>query len=346
MAKRTKNVNVDISQDNPKVDIDRQQWQDLQRLIKETYGMKPKAVNAQITARTYFYKEELLNMAKGRFEVKCPEFWSKDFMLSLLLGKGRFFVADSAIGVSCFDGSAHGLNVYSRPSHITITNPVLHEFQNLIYYGQDMSLAMNEVGEALPYGVVVYLYDDKFYRSIRPTIDIYAQRLADVDASIDVNIMNTRIPYVFNVKNNKQANAAKRFFDGVTSGEPAIFIDMESAFSINEKNGKFVETMPAADNYIADKLTELKTDIKNEFLSRIGLNNTPYEKRERLLTGEVDSNNAEIESHIAYVKDNLKRCSENVRKVFGIDFDISIRENKGVDRLEINRLDGSGNTVQ
>lgn len=290
----------------------RTEKRDYWNMLKNAFGEKPTSVNAQLVAATEQYRQELINIVKGRFEVTCPDWWSKDYLLTLLICAGRFYITDTSIGVCPLNGGSHGLNVFERPSAVTIANPVLGTF--------DRKLTGKNAD-----AVVVYLYDDRYYRSFMPIIDRFAQRLANCDCSIDVNLLNTRVPFIFNVHDSKQAATAKELYEKVSQGEPAIFTTTDDLMDPSS-NRDIVETMPVKNNYVADMIIEAKRAIVSEFLTYCGINNLAYEKKERLIVDEVRSNNAETEYNVAYINNNLQHCSEEVRKMFDIEFDIKLKE--------------------
>lgn len=291
------------------VDLDKK-WDDL----KKALGLTEKDVDRKLIARTIYYRDVLLNIAKGRFKVVCPKWWDIDFMLDLLLTRGRFFVTNTTIGVCPLNGSPYGLNVFSRQSLVTITNPVIGEFDRILY-GEDAN------------AVAVYLYDNLMYRTINDALDIYAEKLAMIDCALDVNIMNCKTPFIMNVADAKQAETAKLIYSNISKGEPAVFLRKNQALSDAEAGDAIIQRLPVKENYISDKLQELKRGIVGEYLTYIGLNNTAYEKRERLNEAEVTSNNDEIDANVEYIKENLRRCSKNVRNMFPETlFNISIKE--------------------
>lgn len=306
----------------------RQQNRDYWELVEEAFGMIPRNVDGQFNRTTAYYKAELLNILKGRFEVTCPDFWDKDFLLTTLILDGRFFVSDSSIGVAPFNGSSFGLNVFNRASAVTIVNSILGEWKRFL------------TGERMreESAVVVYLYDNFYYRSFRDTIDMTSERLASIDCSLDVNIMNTRVAYIFNAENTQQATEAKEIYTKVSAGVPAVFAKVKDPLK-PEDGGLDVTAFPVKDVFIADKLFELKQSIMSEFLTKIGINSTAYEKKERLLVDEVNGNNAERDANISYINENLALCSKRVRDLFNIDFNIKMKEdgNEKIKQSDVNK---------
>lgn len=283
-------------------------------LVKEAFGEEPKNVDGQAAVRTLYYHNQLLEFVKGRFEITCPDFWDKDFMLDLLLTRGRFFVTQTRAGVVPINGSAYGVNMFNRNTSLTTTSSI-----NFL-----SNLAKKLTG-VHSNAVVVYLRDSKHYKDINLMLQIYAEKLASVDCSIDVNIMNSRVSFIMNAKNSAQADEAKLVYSKISNGEPAVFTDV-SDIILNGDGSLNVQTLPVKENFILPELLESKRAIIAEFLSYWGVNNVAYEKRERLLVDEVNGNNEEIDAYISYMKNNLKECSERVRQMFNIDFDIKIKE--------------------
>lgn len=285
-------------------------------MIKAAFGENPKEVDAQFTQRTLFYKDVIENIIKGRFKIKCPDWWDIDYMLTMLIYKGRFYITQTSAGVAPVDGSAHGINLFLRAPRLTVTNSILGTFERVLF-GKKKN------------AVCIYLYDNRRYRSMVDIINIYAEKLANIDASIDVNLQNTRVPYIFNAEDSKQAEEAKLIYDKITRGEPAVFTKVRNPMEDPKLGGLQVETLPVKENYIVGDLVEAKRAIVSEMLTLLGLNSTSYEKKERLITAEVDSNNDESEYNVAYVKRNLKRQSKAVRETFGIEFKIKVVDSDG-----------------
>lgn len=307
---------------------ERQEKQEYWSLIKEVLGVKPNAVNAQVTIATERYKTILLNVVKGRFEIETNQSdWSEDFILDLLLLKGRFFITDVTPGLKNgddkevpvsevifpLDGSPFGLNVFSRYTSVTITNPVLLEFERILTGAEKNA-------------IMYYLYDDKGEETIVPLLNMYAEKLASIECAMDVNLFNTRLAYIFNCDDTAQADTAKMVYDKITQGEPAIFTKVKTALSPDD-GGIEVTTLPVKEIYIYNELVEAKRAVMSDFLSELGLNSVSYEKKERLITDEVNSNNDEANVKVERIKRNLDKCNKAVSKMFpSIQFKISLKE--------------------
>lgn len=303
-------------------------FESLVEAYQQAFGQKPNKVDAQFTARTEYYKWVLLNKIKGEIEITCPETWDTDYFLDTFLLEGKICITDTTAGVMPLQCGVFGLNAFQRPTSVNIANPVLGSFTRNI--DQDC--------------VLMYLFDNRFFRSFVPVIDIFAQRLANCDSSIDVNLLNTKVAYVFDCVDEKQAKEAKLIYDKITSGEPAVFYHSTSGMNISDKMNFFTNNVKNV--YIADLVQAEKRAIYNEFLTQIGINNAAEEKRERLLVDEVNSNNDELMINMNYCYENIKKCVEKVNKMFP-DVNLSIklpffdRLEERSKQVELNRLNGN-----
>ena len=68
-----------------------------------------------------------------------------------------------------------------------------------------------------------------------------------------------------------------------------------------------------------------KRTIINEFLTAIGVNNANTDKRERLVTGEVDANNQELVANTTIWKENLKLCCDKINAMFNVGLNVTLQ---------------------
>lgn len=289
-------------------------WDSLLSAFQDAFGQKPTKVDAQNAQRSSYYRKQLTTILKGLFEIKCPEEWSIDYMLDLLLFEGKFSIQDTTIGVVPLRCQPHGINVFERPTDITIANPVLGTFTKKI--NVDCT--------------IIYAFDDKYFRTFNEILNIYSAKLALCDSAIDVNLINSKVAHIFDCADKKQAEEAKLIYDKITRGEPAVFYTDSSGLDGGKKLNFFKTDVK--NSYVADLIQDEKRCIMNEFLTTIGVNNSNTDKRERLITDEVNSNNAELEVDMKYVYNNIKKQVKLANKMFP-DINLTIKI-PTLDRLE------------
>jgi len=64
----------------------------------------------------------------------------------------------------------------------------------------------------------------------------------------------------------------------------------------------------------------------NEFFTFLGINNVNSDKRERLITNEVDANNEQIEFSAKIMLDSRKKACEKINKMFNLNIDVELNK--------------------
>ena len=135
----------------------------------------------------------------------------------------------------------------------------------------------------------------------------YSQRMFEVENCIRVNINQQKFPWFVNTTpNNKKT--METMFQKVLNGEPYILGSKDQIGN--------VEVLTLNTPFIADKLNEYKYELEREVLSFHGLNNN-FEKKERLLVDEVNSNNDFIDRNVELMYRQRKLACEQMNKKFG-----------------------------
>ena len=145
------------------------------------------------------------------------------------------------------------------------------------------------------------------------------------DSSIAVNLLNTKATFVFGATSKAQAETFKAIFDKISMGEPAVFTSENNTTFLTEQ----MLTMPPNHNFIADAVQLLKRKIINEFLTDIGISNANTDKRERLVTDEVNANNDEIVANIQHWYDNINEGLNKANELFDLNLSCKIRKYEG-----------------
>lgn len=275
---------------------------------EEAFSIKPKDVNTN-TWRAQFYRDLLTRDYLGSVEIKCPEYWYKDYIRYNLLINGQIAVVRK-------DGVA-------IPTTYTVKERNLWKYPKTIGSSSEISFPDSTVGVDCE---LVYLHSQSPFltENLMPMdiIDIFATKLADCDASIDINLFNTKTPWLIEADNKTEAETFRNIFTRISQGQPAVFWKSRNKGMSNSVN-RNVTTLPVKANYIADVVQDEKQAIYNEFLTIIGVNNSNVEKKERLLVDEVNANNELIDVSVDLWQQNLDECCEKVRNMFGIEFEIS-----------------------
>lgn len=272
--------------------------------ITEAYAIKDKDIKAQNTLRVDFYKSYLWRVFLGSTTVKVPNHWSIDYFRYKLFMTGTIGVTKFAGVVVPFEYQPTTRNRWKYPVTVRSSDTV--------------NLGNRTVGKDCE---LLYLdsasFGGEYAVGVDCLIQIYAEKLANCDGAIDINLLVSRTPWLFEVGSAKEAEDAKALFTRIMSGVPAVFFKRNRKTDLpTERDALPIQRLPVRENYITTDVQDAKRSIMNEFLTAIGVNNANTDKRERLISNEVDANNAELMAAVGLWQDNIDRQIEKAVAMF------------------------------
>ena len=144
---------------------------------------------------------------------------------------------------------------------------------------------------------------------IRSLVMYYIEKIVDVEKTIEMNLFVHKLPRLVVVSPEDKARV-EDLMDKIEAGEKKLFLDANDVQAI-----KNVLESGSNTSYIIDKLYQYKQNLENELSTFLGINNNPIEKAERLVTGEVNSNNQLIAECGACFDDSIESFCEEVTEV-------------------------------
>lgn len=272
--------------------------------------VSPNTIHVADNALTRFFVRYLLKRAISVFDWTLPELWDRNYFLYILYCYGFIGVMETdRYGVICQECSLQGVNIYYQPTNIVVANPRIK------------SVVMPTIGVD---AALIKLQPD--YCGILDLVNFYAEKMALVSQGVDINILNSRLAYLFLADNKASAQSMKKIYDDIASGNPASFADSKLfGGGIDPEKHILMFTQNIGANYIADKmLADLRT-IQNDFDSYIGIANTNTQKRERMLTDEINANNQETKSLCELMLDTLRAGIKQANDIFGANISVDWR---------------------
>lgn len=201
-----------------------------------------------------------------------PDTVSERHLEKTLYEEGKaFFFNDPKTGFLCLRGSFDGqLNVYGEPINVRVS-------------GQ------NGYNEVLKPGKYVMIRNNYDMIPTYSTISMFAQRLARVERSIDVNVNAQKTPVLI-LCDEKQRHTLKNVYSQYIGDEPVIYAD-------KSMNPDMIKSIDTKAEFVADRLQAYKQALWNECMTFLGINapGGNYQKAERMVVPEVESNNQLIE---------------------------------------------------
>lgn len=271
--------------------------------------VSPSTVHAERTATNRFFERYLMEKAISVFKWNIPEGWARNYFLYVLYCWGFISVVRTdKYGVIPQACSLRGYDIFYQPTNAVISNPLL------------TGILEPEIGTEC---TVIKLQPD--YGGILDLVQHYANMMAIATESIATNLVNTKLAYVFGAQNKAQAESFKKMFDDIQKGNPAVFIDK----NLMDENGKpqwFTFSQNIKENYIVPDLLSDLRKIEAMFATEVGIPNANTDKKERLITDEVNANNFETRSKCELWLEELQKGCEETNAMFGTDLSVDWRE--------------------
>ena len=270
----------------------------------------PSTVHCKNTYLQRYFRKYLLQKAISVFKWKLPEEWDEDYFKYVLYGIGYIAVLETrSFGIICQGGALGGYNLYYKPSYIMITNPLLKE---TITANSDIDCA------------IIKLQPD--YSSIMDIVGYYADQLALAAEALGLNMVNVKSGVVFGAKDKTQAQSFKKMFDKMQDGDPAVFIDKQLLDDAGKPNWyPFVQNMK--EQYIADSILSDMRKIEAMFDTDIGIPNANTDKKERLVTDEINANNVETATRCELWLDSIRKGIDKANSMYNLSLSVDWRVN-------------------
>ena len=270
----------------------------------------PSTVHCKNTYLQRYFRKYLLQKAISVFKWTLPNEWDEDYFKYVLYGIGYIAVLETrSFGVICQGGALGGYNLYYRPSYIMITNPLLKE---TITANIDIDCA------------IIKLQPD--YSSIMDIVGYYADQLALTAEALGMNMVNVKSGVVFGAKDKTQAQSYKKMFDKMQDGDPAVFIDKQLLDDAGKPNWyPFVQNMK--EQYIADSILSDMRKIEAMFDTDIGIPNANTDKKERLVTDEINANNVETATRCELWLDSIRKGIDKANAMYNLSLSVDWRVN-------------------
>lgn len=258
---------------------------------------------------TWMFSRYLIQKAISVFRWNIPKTWNKNYFLYVLYCFGHLAIVNTdKFGVIPQACGLTGYNVFYQPTNAIITNPLL---SGIIQPRIDKDC------------VLMKLQPD--YGGIMDLVRYYSNMLGQAATALGVNLNNSKLALAFFAKNKAGAQAFYKAFDEMSNGKPMVVIDKTL---LNEDGSPAWDTIQQSpkDQYILSDLLRDMRKIESMFDTDIGIPNANTDKRERLITDEVNANNVETYSKCALWLEELQESCEKAREMFDIEISVDWRE--------------------
>lgn len=267
--------------------------------------------SAYLNNRTYIqYYNRLMEMAISVFEWKnLPETVDYRFLELALFTDGMAVYFDEPdVGNLALRTMVGGkFNVYNIPM-------------------SRRAYAANGFNRELTEKNSVIIWNNLIHSNNQLDVEMFARRLYNLDRITDINANAQKTPILITCDESQRLSMLNLYkqYDGNT---PVIFGDN----SLTMSNFGVLST---AAPYVADKIYELKQNIWNEALTYLGVPNISMNKKERLITDEVQrGQGGTIASRFSRLEAR-KQAADEINRMFGTNIEVNYREDFQMDAYE------------
>lgn len=260
-----------------------------------------KLVNIRQHRMFHEYYSRLKNIALSVFEWEgLPKTCNARFLENTLFEDGKaIFVDDEELSFLNLKVTASDiLNVYNEPRGYTAFSTGYSK----MYNAKDCVIIRNNY----------------MSKSTESTIAIFAEKLAAIDLTIEVNIHAQKTPILIRCE-EKTRTSLETLYNQYRGDRPFIF----GAKSLQDKP---LEVLTTGAPFVADKLREEKRAVWNEALEFLGINTNPSDKKkERLIVNEVDANNEQIDIQFATMLAAREEAAAAINAKYGLSVSVKKR---------------------
>lgn len=281
--------------------------------------IKPSTVHSQDNATAWYFRRYLIQKILSVFEFDgIPKTWSKDYFLYTLFVWGFVAVVETdKFGVIPQHCSLFGYDVFYRPTNVTIANPLLR------------GILQPQIGVDCE---LIKMQPD--YGSCWDIVSYYADLLALASESLTVNIVNSKLAYVFACDSKNVAESFKKMFDNINEGNPAVFADSKL---FDESGDPLWTTFQnnLKQNYVAGDMLNDMLKIDARFCTEIGIPNVNMAKNSGVTDNEVEANNIDTKSKVSLWLETMSEGIKKVNDMFDLNLSVKLRFEGGENNVVV-----------
>ena len=179
----------------------------------------------------------------------------------------------------------------------------------------------------------VPIWDNRLRMPQHDITMIYAKRLAEVERTLDINLLTLRHPVVIGADQGEVLTYQNAFRD-VQEGEPVILGTNAFQENVSSKMVPLQMALNNADNLVLS-IHKTKNNLWNDVMTFFGIDNADTDKKERLITSEVASNSEQVNSYRNIALNARREACDQINRMFGlnvhVEWNADVQANNSVD---------------
>lgn len=257
------------------------------------------------------YYRRLVELSICMFEWKnLPETIDPRFMELTLFSEGQaIFFKDEVLGYLCLQNIQQGnLDVYRTPK-------------------DRRAYAVNGYQKQLNEEDSVIIYNNFLRTNSMLDVSVFAERLSDIDRTIDVNMRAQKTPVLIQCDETQRLTMTNLYKE-YNGNQPFIFGDKHL-----NKDG--ITVLQTGAPFISPELYELKEKYWGEALTYLGISGIK-EKQERMIVGELTASQGSVISCRYSRLKPRQEAAKKINEMFGLNISVDYHQDYQVPNLNEN----------
>ena len=265
-----------------------------------------------------YYLEKYFNLFMGAYRFKGISEEQQHYILKKLFFDGKisaFIVEGTKLGI---DEVPSTYNEY--PNGMIAFVPFAPCEYNIMDFPVRVNLVQVRGATFIPHTIqvvdkdVVLCYIQRNKRSIEAMVEFFVQKIVDVEMTIKNNLKALKTPFfVATTPENEQK--MKQLWDKINNDDDVLYLSSSEIEAI--------KVLQTGTQFTIDKLYAYKQALENECLTYLGIDNLGImEKKEHMISDEVNSNNDLINDHSDNFLSVLQNWCKKIKDILGYEISV------------------------
>lgn len=253
-----------------------------------------------------FYFNKYYNLFMNSYKWEGIDYQQTDYIMRKLWSDGTIaaFKIKGINEIGFTTWAPFGWNIYDYPIEVTLINPRGVAF---------IPKTTQKVDEDVVLG-----WAQRNKKSVQAIVDIFCEKITDVEMTIRTNLKAHKTPWLVGVS-PEDKDKIRTLFNNLEKDDAQLYVDLDDSTGF--------KSLVSGAPYIIDKLYAYKCALENELKEYLGITNLGnQEKKEHLITSEVEANSEITESSGDCFFDVITEFTERVKDVLGFDIRISLNK--------------------